>query len=179
LEALHDVMRPEVKIRPYEFSDADDIYSAAIESVAEIGPWMPWCHSNYQRNDAEAWIEATIAGREAKTMYDFAIIADGKYVGGCGINHINWMDRTANLGYWVRTPVTRRGVATMAAREVINWAFAETTLNRIEIVSACKNIASQRVAEKLGADRDAVLRKRTLVNGQASDAILFSVIRPD
>jgi RimJ/RimL family protein N-acetyltransferase len=179
LDAPKELMGIEVRIRPYEPSDADEIYDAAIESVREIEPWMPWCHSKYQRDDAVAWIQATVAGRGSKTMYDFAIIADGRYVGGCGINHINWMDRVANLGYWVRTTATRRGVATMAAREVINWSFAKTDLNRIEIVAACENIASQRVAEKLGADRDAVLRKRTLVNGRPADAILYSVIRPD
>jgi RimJ/RimL family protein N-acetyltransferase len=172
-------MKCHVIVRPYEPSDAEGIYSAAVESVREMGPWMPWCHSNYKRGDAEAWIQATIDGRESATMYDFAILADGEYAGGCGINHINWMDRVANLGYWVRTSATRKGIATMAAREVIDWAFANTTLNRIEMVAACGNIASQRVAEKLGEDRDAILRKRTMANGQPVDAILYSVIRPD
>lgn len=71
------------------------------------------------------------------------------------------------------------GVATMAARQVIERAFANTTLNRIEIVVACDNRPSQRVAEKLGANRDAVLGKRTMVNGRPADAILYSVLRPD
>jgi ribosomal-protein-serine acetyltransferase len=172
-------MKRSITVRPYERSDAAEIYSAALESVNEISPWMPWCHSGYQLQDAADWIQATIAGRDSATMYDFAIIADGRYCGGCGINHINWPDRVANLGYWVRTSATRRGVATKAAREVIDWAFANTTLNRIEIVAARENHASQRVAEKLGASRDAILGKRTMVNGHAVDAVLYSVLRPD
>jgi len=54
-----------------------------------------------------------------------------------------------------------------------------TNLNRLEIVAAVANPRSQRVAEKVGAQRDAVLRKRTLAAGIPSDALLYSIIRPD
>ena len=168
-----------VRVRPYEPSDADDMCAAAIESVREIEPWMPWCHANYGRADALGWVEATTVGRAKKALFDFAVLSDGMYVGGCGINRINWMERVANLGYWVRTSATGQGIATTAARQVLDWAFSETTLNRIEIVVACKNLPSQRVAEKLGAHRDAVLRERTFVNGQPADAVMFSVLRSD
>jgi RimJ/RimL family protein N-acetyltransferase len=140
---------------------------------------MCWCQPDYSRADAQAWIEATVAGRESASLYDFAILTDGKYAGGCGINRINWIDRVANLGYWVRTSLTGKGVAAMAARQVIEWAFDNTTLNRVEIVVACDNIKSQRVAKNVGATRDAILKKRAMVKGRPVDAILYSVIRPD
>ena len=166
-----------VTIRPYRESDASDIYAAVRESISEISPWMPWCHPDYELGEAQNWIQTTAVGRESATLYDFAIIGNGRYCGGCGVNGINWMDRVANLGYWVRTSATGQGIATMAARQVIAWTFANTKLNRLEIVAACENRASQRVAEKLGATRDAVLAKRTMVKGQPADAILYSVLR--
>lgn len=172
-------MRVRIKIRPYLPSDAEALYDAARESIAEVQPWMTWCHPNYAISDAEAWIEATINGRESNSFYDFAVLADEQYAGGCGINHINWVDRVANVGYWVRSSLAGRGIASMAARHAIEWAFENTNLNRIEIVAACDNIRSQRVAEKIGATRDATLKKRTMVSGRAVDAILYSVIRPD
>ena len=169
----------QVEVRPYVASDADDLYAAARESVNEVGVWMPWCHPGYKLSDAEWWIESTVTGRNEKSMYDFAIVADGAYAGGCGLNHINWSDRLANLGFWVRSSLARRGIATAAAFKVVQWGFDETNLNRIEIVAACENLPSQRVAEKLGATKDAVLRKRTMVRESPADAFLYSVIRPD
>jgi len=113
-------------------------------------------------------------------MYDFAIIdANGTYAGGCGINHINRIDRFANLGYWVRSSLAGRGIAPAALLQLLSWTFANTTLNRVEIVAAVDNVRSQRVAEKVGAHRDAVLRKRVMVRGLPSDAVLYSVVRPD
>ncbi len=169
-----------VTIRPYEDGDASEMTAAVRESVAEVSPWMPWCHPGYSMSDATNWIRTTKDGRADGSMFDFAIIgADGVYAGGCGINHIDGLEGFANLGYWVRTSVTGRGIAPAAVRELISWTFAKTRLNRIEIVVAVGNSKSQRVAEKVGAHRDAVLRKRLMVGGRTSDAILYSVIRPD
>ena len=154
--------------------------AAARESVADISPWMAWCHSGYSESDAAAWIQATLDGHRDGTMYDFAIVDEtGRYAGACGINQISRVSGVANLGYWVRSSAMGRGVAPEAVRQLIPWVFSNTPLNRLEIVAAIGNVRSQRVAEKVGAHRDAVLRKRTLVLGQPSDAVLFSVIRPD
>ncbi len=170
---------PKTTIRPYKLSDAENLYAAVQESREEVAPWMPWCHPQYDLAEAAAWIDATVKGRANGSFYDFAIVAGDQFAGACGINQINRLDRVANLGYWVRTSLTGQDIASNAVRQLIDWAFDNTNLNRIEIVAAVDNIASQRVAEKAGASRDAVLSKRTIVDGTASDAVLFSAIRPD
>jgi RimJ/RimL family protein N-acetyltransferase len=173
-------MNQRVAIRPYEDTDASEMSVAARESVAEVSPWMPWCHSEYSVADAAAWVRTTRGGHADGSMYDFAIMdANGSYAGGCGVNHINRMDRFANLGYWVRTSLAGRGIAPAAVLQLISWTFANTTLNRVEIVVAVDNVRSQRVAEKVGAHRDAVLKKRVMVRGLPSEAVLYSVVRPD
>ena len=171
-------MANEVTFRPYAQSDAKALFGAVHESLEGVGAWMPWCTAGFTLADAEAWIEATIHGRDDATMFDFAVFADGSFAGACGINRIDWSDRVANLGYWVRDSLVGRGIATKAAGRVLEWAFANTELNRIEIVAAVGNIASQRVAEKLGASRDAILRKRLMVQGEPHDGVLYSVVRP-
>ncbi len=168
-----------VVIRPYEPGDAEALAEAARESVAEVSPFMPWCHAGYGLADARTWIETTIAGRRDGTLFDFAIMAGGRFAGGCGINSINVMDGVANLGYWVRTSCAGCGIAPAAVAQLLRWVFTNTSLDRIEIVAAVENTRSQRVAEKVGAERDAVLAKRTRVRGISSPAVLYSVLRPD
>jgi ribosomal-protein-serine acetyltransferase len=173
-------MNTQPTIRPYLESDLDEMVAAARESVAEVFPWMAWCHPGYSADEAAAWIRATRDGHASGGMFEFAIIdADGAFAGGCGINHINRVDRFANLGYWIRTSRAGRGIVPAAVRLLVSWAFANTELNRIEIVAAVRNFRSQRVAEKVGAHRDGVIRKRMMVGGVASDAVMYSIIRPD
>lgn len=173
-------MSETIHIRLYRTADAREMAAAARESLSDVSPWMPWCHAEYSEAEAAAWIAATLDGHQSGAMYEFAIVDEaGRYAGGCGINQISRLAGVANLGYWVRSSAAGRGVATAAVLELIPWVFLNTPLHRLEIVAAVGNVRSQRVAEKVGAHRDAVLRKRTLVGGLPADAVLFSVLRPD
>ena len=83
--------------------------------------------------------------------------------------------RCANLGYWVGEAHRGRGLATDAARQVSVAGFDDLGLARIEIVALADNIASQRVAAKLGALREGVSGNRVVLAGQARDAVVFSL----
>ena len=76
----------------------------------------------------------------------------------------------------MRTAWTGRGVATAAARLAVRFAFEELGLIRLEITVALRNSASQRVAEKVGAVREGLLRKRLFINGQSEDALIYSLL---
>jgi RimJ/RimL family protein N-acetyltransferase len=169
-----------VSIRPYRPSDASALYQAAMESIREVRPFMPWCRSELSEQDQRAWIDAQIAASEARTAYEFAIVSSGdRYLGGCGLNQIDVTNRRANLGYWVRSSAAGAGVATAAVQELVRWAFAATDLIRLELVISTENAASLRTAEKAGAHREGLQRNRLLLHGKAHDAAMFSFVRPE
>ena len=167
------------EIRLYQQRDAEDMHAAALESVAEVYPWMAWCHESYSLQDARQWIAVQEELAKQGMAYEFAIFDElARFLGGCGINQISKAHGFANLGYWVRTSAMGRGVAPAAARLVAEHAFRETDLIRLEIVCAVDNTRSQRVAEKIGAVREGVLRSRLLLPTGASDAVMYSLVRP-
>lgn len=168
-----------IGIRPLEMRDAPAVLDAVDESRAEVSRWMDWCRPTYDLADAEAWIRASMQGRENGDCFDFGIFDGRRFLGSCGLSHIHSGIGIANLGYWVRTRATGQGIAPEAARRVIEWAFSHTDLERIEILAAVGNRRSQRVAEKVGAVREGVLRSRLCVFGRHYDAVMYSVIRSD
>lgn len=173
-------MAETIKIRQYQESDAPELYVAVRESLVELSEWMPWAYPEYTPADADAWITTTRNGHADGSMYDFAIVSgDGRYLGGCGLNQISRFNAVANLGYWVRASAMGRGVAVKAVKLLAEWALRNTDLNRLEILAAVKNVRSQRVAEKAGALREGVLRKRLMLHGRTTDAVLYSLVRPD
>src|SRR5262245_1932262 len=166
-------------VRLYQKGDVEAIHAAALESVAEVYPWMAWCHARYTLHEAREWVMLQIELARQRNAFEFVIVgAGGRLLGGCGINQINPMNRFANLGYWVRTSAAGRGVAPAAVRAVTAYAFRETDLLRLEIVVAVGNTRSQRVAEKVGAVREGVLRSRLLLPTGPSDAVMYSLVRP-
>ena len=168
-------------LRPYQITDIEPCFNAIRESINELLPWMWWCHSAYSTKDTQKWIESLPDTCQNTTECSFAIIdsEDGSFLGSCGLSNINRTDRCANLGYWVRTSRSRQGVAPAAALGIARFAFKEVELNRVEIVIATENKASIRVAEKIGALREGLLRKRIVVRDTVYDAFMFSLLADD
>lgn len=168
-----------VVIRPYAIGDAGLIQEAVVESLDDLQPWMAWAHPGYTWEEARAWLELQVPAFEARTEFQFAIVsADGEYLGACGLNHLDTLNRRANLGYWVRSRAARQGIATRAVALLREWAFANSNLVRLEILVATGNASSRRVAVKSGAVEEGTLRQRLLLNGAFHDAVMYSIVRP-
>lgn len=169
-----------VSIRLFRPEDAPALLAAALESVAEVGPWLSWCHAGLTEQDMLDWLRSQVAESAAGTAHEHAIVdAGGRLLGACGVNAINAEQRTANVGYWVRTSAAGCGVAPEAVSQLVAWAFSHTVLERLEIVCALGNTRSQRVAEKLGALREGILRSRLRIHGRQHDAVAYSLVRAD
>ena len=170
-----------VILRPYRQSDAGDIFEAVRESLAEISPWLSFAHKDYSIKETREWLRARPRDWKKGTAYDFAIldVRDGTFLGGCGLNAIDNENHRANLGYWVRTGRTGQGVATIATLLLSEWSFKELALKRVEILVATGNKHSQRVAAKVGAKREGILRNRITVHDATYDAIMYSLIPGD
>ncbi len=161
--------------------DVDALFAAVEESIDELGRWMPWCAEGYTRDGAATFVEGQgTAWREGRE-YSFAVFEQrtSHLVGCCGLNQLDWQNRRANLGYWVRRSARGRGAAASAAQLVAEFGFRELLLVRIEIIAATENVASQRVAEKVGAVREGIARKRCQVGEITHDAVMFSLVRED
>ena len=171
----------QILIRPFRAEDTSAVYEAVRESIAEVSKWLPWCHPDYRIEETEAFIMSREEGWKNEAEYSFGIFdaRTGKFLGGVGLNQINRVHQMGNLGSWVRTSAAGRGIASSAARMVARFGLEELKLKRIEILAAVENNASQRAAEKAGALREGVLRKRLLIKGEALDAVLFSLVAED
>jgi RimJ/RimL family protein N-acetyltransferase len=170
-----------ILLRPYRAEDVNTLYLAVRESINEISPWLPWCHAGYTIDESRAYVMSRDEAWAKEEEYAFGIFdaLSGAYFGGIGLNHFVRDYLYANLGYWVRTSCTGRGVASAATRLLARFGLEEVGLQRIEIVAAAGNVASQRAAEKAGARREGVLRKRLMLYGKPHDAVLYSLIAED
>lgn len=170
-----------ILIRPYRADDVDALFTAARESVNELSRWLPWCHEHYAIEETREFISFREAAWRNDVDFAFGIFeaASGLFLGGVGLSQINRIHQLGNLGYWVRTSATGLGTATRAARLAAQFGLEDVGLNRVEILAAVANLASQRVAEKVGAKREGVLRRRLVTNGKTHDAVMFSLIADD
>jgi RimJ/RimL family protein N-acetyltransferase len=85
----------------------------------------------------------------------------------------------AEVGYWLRREARGRGVATVSVRLVSAWAFGTLGIERLNLITAPGNVASQRVAERTGFTREGLLRAWLPVPGGRRDSVMFSLLPAD
>lgn len=170
-----------ITLRPFQFADVPELYAAIQESLAELKPWMSWAYDGYQPRDAGDFIAIVRAKWKEGQFYGFAITdaENGSLLGGCSLSNIHPFFHFCNLGYWVRTSRRGQGLAGKAARLAARFAIQKLHMIRVEVVVAVGNSASQRVAEKLGAHREGVLRNRVVVGSRCHDAVMYSLVPAD
>ncbi len=165
-------------LRPWQENDAIAFQEAALESSRTVGQWMNWCHANYSLQEAHDWITACQRTLQEGSAYELGIFSgDGLVLyGGVGINLINRMHNYANIGYWVRENRQQQGIALDAVRLALEFGLQELQLQRLEIVVAETNLASRKLAEKVGGKFEGILRNRLLISGVTHPAAMYSVI---
>jgi RimJ/RimL family protein N-acetyltransferase len=169
-----------ILLRRWRRGDAPAVLELARESADDIGRWMMWTDSVTDLTGAEQFIAERLSQWDNDEGYCFVAVSptSGRVLGGGAVGHFNRQHRFGNLGYFVRTSERGRGLAGDLSRLLVQFAFADLRLQRLEILVEPANAASLRVAEKLGAVREGVLRHRLLIHGTPRDAVMFSLL-PD
>jgi ribosomal-protein-alanine N-acetyltransferase len=81
--------------------------------------------------------------------------------------------QSAIVSYWMDEGHTRRGLASAALAEVVDFAFGELELHRLEAGTLVDNVASQRVLEKNAFERFGLAKRFLLIAGEWRDHVLF------
>ncbi len=168
-------------IRRFCADDVPVLHEATRESIDDLCRWMVWCHPGYSLEDCAAFVSTCDARWERGESYSLVIhdVRDGTFLGSAGLSQVNQIHRVANLGYWVRSSQAGRGIATSAVKLMTRFALQELNFNRLDIIVPVGNRSSRRVAEKVGAKQEGILRNRLVLQGKPVDAVLYSMVAED
>lgn len=162
-----------VVLRPWRIEDVPAVTAACQDP--EIARWLAFVPQPYTEADARFYVQDCIDAPEERKPFAITDAETGQVVGSIDMR-INRM-ATGHIGYWLAAEARGRSLTTTALRALSRWAIEELGLGRIELVTDPDNIASQRVAEKAGFQREGVLRS-ILVNrdGSRRDGVMFSLL---
>ncbi len=160
----------DLALRPWTEADVPALVIACNDP--EISHWIPLIPSPYTEEDALTFVRGDVRPEEQS----LAMTVEGTVVGaiGLGVNSMNYRGR---IGYWVAASARGRGVCTRALRLLSRWALDELDLQRLDLITDPDNLASQRVAEKVGFRREGVLRAHLRhPDGRIRDSVMFSLL---
>ncbi len=164
-----------ITLRPLREEDIEPILNACQDPTISAFTRVPY---PYDRELAEEFVRGSDLGYRAHQGIVFAIDVAGVFAGTIGLHSIQLTDHCAEVGYWIEKSHREKGIATEALKVILDFALNIAAFRRVEAMADFDNLASQRVMERAGMVRDALLRNRvTKPNGDQVDMVLYSIVK--
>ncbi|MBV9280263.1 MAG: GNAT family N-acetyltransferase, partial [Chloroflexi bacterium] len=169
---------PRLRLRPFTLAD-----SATVERLAgaiEVASMLVNMPHPYPPGLAAEWIgrHADLAARGEFFMWAIEHKDGGELMGSFTLG-VKGAHRRGHLGYWLGVPYWNRGYATEAAGPVLDVAFRDLSLHRVQALVFPRNLASCRVLEKVGFRAEGMLRGYLLKGEVFGDAIMYALLHPE
>jgi RimJ/RimL family protein N-acetyltransferase len=183
IDPPYRIVTERLVIRCWEPSDAPRLKDAIDSSLDELRPWMPWVRTEPQDVSEKVALLRRFRGQfDLGSDFTFGMFdADEKdVIGGTGLHKRRGAD-ALEIGYWIRTGHTGRGLATESSAALTRVAFALCEVDRVEIRVDPANALSLPVPRKLGYAEEGMLRRRLPPDdkGVPRDVIVFSLFRDE
>jgi [ribosomal protein S5]-alanine N-acetyltransferase len=164
-----------VVLRPIAEDDWPAVHAwASQERVCRYqvwGPNTPAQTREFVREAARAWTCVPV------TRLIYAITLRGSVVGNC---QLDLRDRyQGEISYALHPDYWGQGVATAAARQLVQIGFDDQDLHRIFATCDPRNIASAAVLQRLGMQYEGRMRETTLIRDGWRDSDLYSLLVHD
>ena len=154
---------------------ADQLAQLFQRHGADFYDWLPWEH--FEQVDAcRGFIESFAKGRAEDTRRLFGIWVEDELVGGTLFPTINARQGAAEIGVFIAGPARGRGIVTRAVGAMIDWAFVERGMHRLEWKCAPGNEPSRRIPQVLGFTHEGTQRETFRVREERQDLEVWSLL---
>ena len=106
-----------------------------------------------------------------------AIVYQDNIVGNCSFNSIDHDLKKVTIGYWLSKNQQGKGIVTQVVRKLIQIAFEELGMEKVEISAAVENAASRAVCERLGCELEGIITRNENLNGRIVDHAIYGLER--
>lgn len=136
-------------LRQVDESEVDSFFQLVDDNREYLAEYLPWVDKNKSTDDTHSFIKEVQYQRLEGSLYGFGIYSDDVLVGHISLMHVT-DDSPPEIGYWISQDSSGRGIVTSAAKAVTDFGLGVLNLGEIVIKARTNNIASNKVAEKLG-----------------------------
>ncbi|MCS5496345.1 GNAT family N-acetyltransferase [Cnuibacter physcomitrellae] len=159
-------------------STVDAVFALTVANIDRLRLWEPWAQHEPTRESTVAFTVASLHALAEGTEVPCVIRYRGEPVGTISLR-IRTFTSVAEIGYWIDAAHEGRGVVTRATRALVDHAFDDLGLARVELHTAAHNARSRGVAERLGFVREGTMRSAHPVGDERHDMDLYALLPSD
>jgi [ribosomal protein S5]-alanine N-acetyltransferase len=147
---------PRLHLRPPVIEDAEGLFAAYMQDT-EVTKYLTW-RPHQSAEETRGFVQHCIARWPDGPSFPWVIVKreDGELL---GMLEMRINEFKAEIGYVLARRFWVQGYMTEAVRALLDWAIAQPEIYRVWATCDVENIASARVLEKAGMQREGLLRR--------------------
>jgi len=171
-----------VSTRLLSLDDVPELTALGVANREFLAPWSPATSDAFFTEDGQHALVLDALSKHALGLAYPAVIVDvdGALAGRINLNSVTrGAAQFASVGYWVAQSRNGRGAATAAVASMLDVAFGELALHRVQGETLPENRASQVVLERNGFERIGFAPRFLRIAGQWRDHVLYQRVNDE
>lgn len=169
----------DIQLRLLEDRHAEAYFTLLSRNRTHLRQWIGWMEFEPELESTRAFLQQALLEFARNETFQTGIWWQNQLVGTIDLSRFQWQSRRAELGYLLSADAQGQGIATRSCRALINYAFSDYQLNKIEIRCATGNIRSRALAERLGFQQEGTLRQAEILHGHPVDYALYGLLKDE
>jgi len=169
----------DVRLSLLEPRHALDLFKLVDSNRSHLREWLPFVDDYQSVTAAAQFITRNREEHNGKTGLVAGIWAEELLAGVVTFDYIDWSNRTALIGFWLGRSFQGKGIMTRTCSALIDLAFNELGLNRLEISCAVENKRCRLVPERLGFRKEGISRQREWLYDHFVDTVSYGMLASD
>jgi ribosomal-protein-serine acetyltransferase len=158
---------------------AEELFALIDANREHLRPWMPWVDQQTSPETSSGFIREMLFKLAGGTDLLAGVRHEGRLAGAIGLHHINTHTGTAEIGYWLGAEFEGKGLMTKACVAMLDYAFDDLGLNRVQIRVEPANNRSRGIPRRLGFHYEGTLRQVGRIQERFLDLEVYSMLKSE
>lgn len=178
-QLLYNQVNQDIMLSLLEENDAESLFNLVTANKDFLSNWLSFPSVTNQVEDSKSFIKRSLFRFVNKEGFWAGIWYKEKLVGSIGFLYFDWKVKKTEIGYWLGESYTNKGIMTRTCAAMVNYAFHELELNKVEIKTAVNNKKSAVVPERLGFKHEGTIRADEVIGGTIHDRNVYGILRAE
>jgi len=141
--------------------------------------WMPNLHDSYSLEDTRSFIRNCLDRFVRGKDFSFGIWCEDILAGVVSLKSIDSVNQVASLAYFLGASSQGKGLVTNSCRLLLDYAFDELGLHRVDILCVPENRKSRAIPERLGFKEEGTFREVQWLHTRFVDLVLYGMLESE
>lgn len=158
---------------------AQELFDLVDRNRDHLGEWLSFPSKTTDVQDTEAFIQRSLQKFTNQNGYWCGIWHKQRLAGSIGYLYMDWTNKKTEIGYWLGKKHEGSGLVTKACKVLIQHAFVDLELHKVEINMAEDNQKSRVIPRKLGFTEEGTIRSFECLNGIYKNRVVYGLLREE